>query len=221
MNAEEEFAKMWMFLCPDPDSPIHLRGLSPKGRETPLAAKNLIFTPAEYPLITDRCSAMMASAIALNDIGYNIYTCVNPIKPGHVAATVNDNDIACRRLVLIDIDRVATLEAPATDEEITQALELADQISASLSATMDATIFRVMSGNGVHLYLSLEDLPNDENSKQICKRLLNGLAARFDNGVMKIDTTVYNASRITKVPGTIMRKGVATNDRPYRMACVL
>jgi hypothetical protein len=77
----------------------------------------------------------------------------------------------------------------------------------------------VMSGNGYHLYYIL-DLPNDDASTALVTQTLNQLAAKFNNAVVGIDTTVYNASRITKVPGTIMRKGIATEDRPYRMAVV-
>jgi hypothetical protein len=48
--------------------------------------------------------------------------------------------------------------------------------------------------------------------------LLHRLADRFDNDVVKIDTSVYNASRITKVVGTVARKGAEGPARPYRVA---
>jgi len=47
---------------------------------------------------------------------------------------------------------------------------------------------------------------------------LHDLASRFDNSVVGIDKAVFNASRITKVPGTVMRKGQETPERPYRVA---
>ena len=47
------------------------------------------------------------------------------------------------------------------------------------------------------------------------------LANKFDNEIVKIDTVVYNASRITKVVGTIARKGLESEGRPYRMARVI
>jgi len=43
----------------------------------------------------------------------------------------------------------------------------------------------------------------------------------FDNDEAKIDRVVYNASRITKIPGTIMRKGIESDGRPFRMSRVL
>lgn len=157
----------------------------------------------------------------LNSQGFNLYTCVNPIKPDHVNNSVDDTDIACRRRLLIDIDRRGTLVAPATDHEIEHAERLADRIAARLLDECDAAVFRVMSGNGVHLYLPLQDLPNDSQSKDDCRGLLKGLADEFDNEIVKVDTIVYNASRITKLPGTIMRKGLESPDRPYRMARVV
>lgn len=220
MNAESELAKMWSIFPPDVDTPIHLRALPPKGLGSSLPVQNLIFTPAEYPLIIDRCAAVSASALSLNARGYNLYTCLNPIKPNHMRNGVNDNDISCRRRLLIDIDRVSTLVAPATNDDIAHAEMLADRITAALLAATTATVGRVMSGNGVHLYLSLDDHPNDLQSTNDCKRLLKGLASEFDDDVMKIDTGVSNAGRITKVPGTIMRKGTESADRPYRMAVV-
>jgi hypothetical protein len=57
--------------------------------------------------------------------------------------------------------------------------------------------------------------------------MLEALAKRYDTATVKVDTGVYNASRITKVPGTIARKGVEVedptgiNERCYRMASVL
>ena len=77
----------------------------------------------------------------------------------------------------------------------------------------------MMSGNGFHLYFPLDDLPNTETA--LVKGTLKELSRRFDSKTVKIDTSVFNASRVTKVPGTIMRKGEASEGRPYRMAKLL
>jgi hypothetical protein len=77
-----------------------------------------------------------------------------------------------------------------------------------------------MSGNGHHLYYVLQDVPNTPEATSTVHQVLQNLAARFDNANVKIDTSVFNASRITKVPGTIMRKGAESLLRPYRMAVV-
>jgi hypothetical protein len=77
-----------------------------------------------------------------------------------------------------------------------------------------------MSGNGHHLYYILNEIPNTPESESVVEMVLHNLARKFDNTQVKVDTVVFNASRITKVPGTIMRKGVESMDRPFRMAVV-
>jgi hypothetical protein len=47
------------------------------------------------------------------------------------------------------------------------------------------------------------------------------LATKFDNDTVGVDRVVYNAGRITKIPGTIARKGVESEGRPYRMAMIV
>jgi hypothetical protein len=78
----------------------------------------------------------------------------------------------------------------------------------------------VMSGNGYHLYYGLSDLENSESAKEGVRATLHHLSRLFDNDIVGVDTTVFNASRVTKVPGTVMRKGVPADDRPYRVAVV-
>ena len=129
-----------------------------------------------------------------------------------------DEDIKCRETLLIDIDRVGKTDEPATDAEVEHAKSLAMQIQAHLTDRGWPDPLRMMSGNGYHLYYILECLPNTTESNRMVKDALNELASKFDNNTVSVDTNVYNASRITKVPGTIMRKGLESAGRPYRMA---
>jgi hypothetical protein len=78
-----------------------------------------------------------------------------------------------------------------------------------------------MSGNGYHLYYILNQFPNDNHHKELVSGVLQELADHFDTPIVKVDTVVFNASRITKVPGTIAYKGTASANRPYRMARVI
>ena len=79
----------------------------------------------------------------------------------------------------------------------------------------------MMSGNGYHLYYVLNEILNDEVNKSLVEGALHELANKFNNSIVAVDTVVFNASRITKVPGTIARKGESTAERPHRMAVVL
>ena len=154
----------------------------------------------------------------MNSLGYNIYIVMNTIKESFRGKSVGDADIRHRDLLLIDIDRVEKLTAPATDDEIEAARLVADSIKAFMEERGWSDPIRVMSGNGHHLYYRLQGTPNDEASERMIQSALFTLAQRFDTDIVKVDTVVFNASRITKVPGTIARKGPESKGRPYRMA---
>ena len=225
MNASLELAKMWDFLSVDQPSPISVRAISPAGAVPILPAKNVTVTASKYPCVNARKLAFQKSASALGHEGYNVYIVMNSIDP-HFAGNetngiaVRDSDISARRLLLIDFDRIET-SAPATDHEIAEALSVADQVSEYLHERWCITPHKTMSGNGIHLYVPLDNIANDPASKTSCQRLLIALAKKFNTGTIRVDTSVYNASRITKVLGTIARKGTATAERPFRMAHAL
>ena len=162
-----------------------------------------------------------AEALRLNDVGYNAYVMMNPITPSFIGGAAKDGDISHRNILLIDIDRVEMKKEPANDAEVEAAGALAKTVMACLDHLGWPDPIRVMSGNGHHLYYALPDTPNNEDAKLNVQSLLKALAAKFDNETVKIDTAVFNASRITKVVGTIARKGVESEGRPYRMAHVL
>jgi hypothetical protein len=195
--------------------PIALRALQPG-----LPPKNFTFSAADYPSIGARWEAFANRAVPLNDAGYNIYTCLNPIRPDFQDKAVRDVHIECRRLLLIDLDRNGTSRDPANDVEIRLAIGVADKIEGWFLDRFNTKPIRVMSGNGIHLYYPME-LPNTDASQDYCRNVLKGLAREFDTRAIKVDTAVHNASRITKVPGTIARKGEATVDRPFRRAMFL
>lgn len=146
---------------------------------------------------------------------------MNPVRHDFSGKAVRDEDIEFRDLLLIDLDREGKTDVPATDEEIAAATQLADKIAAFLQAQGWDEPLRMMSGNGMHLYVVLDRLPNDDASRDRVKALLGELALEFNTDAVKVDTAVYNASRITKVPGTVARKGEESEGRPYRMARVL
>ncbi len=225
-DAAHELAKMWAIFPIGQANPISIRAISPKGASTFLLPENVTFNAAEFPELDDRKQAFADAALRLNEFGYNVYIVLNQIKTSFAGDTrnriaVSDQDIASRQRLLIDLDRTGTLLAPASDAEISEAADVADEISSHLGSLYGLESFKVMSGNGIHLYLPLDDIPNDPASNSCCQAMLKALARRFNTDNIKVDQTVYNASRITKVPGTIARKGCETAERPFRMACVL
>lgn len=139
---------------------------------------------------------------------------------------MKDAHITERRYLLIDVDRPETDE-PATDDEIDEVWKAAFPIEVDFFFSKGEEPISVCSGNGAHIYLPLGDLPNDQACKVVCQRMLHALADKHNTLTAKVDTSVFNASRITKVPGTVARKGVEVpddtgiNERYYRMASVV
>lgn len=217
-------SKMWQIFPVAPGEPIHLRAIWPKGVPGRCKAQNATFTASRYPNVADRQQAFERVALELNGLGYNVYTVLNRIDPSfegneHNHLAVNDEHIVRRRYLLIDIDRAETRQ-PISDDEIEDILEVVGQVENHLNKAYGYKRLTVFSGNGCHIYFPI-DLPNTPEAKELCRDLLRRMARKFDTATVKIDTTVYNASRITKVPGTVARKGLETEERPYRMAEVV
>jgi hypothetical protein len=220
-SAGLEVQKMWLIIGTTESSILELRAIWPSGMQPAKPALTIHFRAGNLGGIDTCKSVFEAEALRLNALGYNIYIVMNPIVPTFAGSAVKDEDINYRDLLLIDIDRAQKAKQPATDEEVHAAKQLADTVMTYLALNDWPEPIRVMSGNGHHLYYVLPAMANDEESKQYVQSLLKSLAAEFDNETVKIDTTVFNASRITKVVGTIARKGLESEGRSYRMAVVI
>jgi hypothetical protein len=215
-----EIAKIWKIFRVAPDVVLELRALWPNGLEGGKPPRIEHFRATNYSSIEAPQRAFETRALQLNDLGYNVYTVMNPIKPGFAGGAVKDDDILCRRLLLVDIDRAGQKKVPASQSELDAALEVAKLIRSYATSLDFPEPTMVMSGNGYHLYYPLPDLENDAETTEVVQQALLDLAHSFNTGSISVDTTVYNASRITKVPGTLMRKGVDSDERPYRIAVV-
>ena len=222
-TAHLEIRKMWHIFSITKHSVLELRALWPKHVKS--FKKPIVehFRGQDYGSALELAEAFELAALKLNEIGYNIYIVMNPIKSSFVGSAISDEDIQYRDLLLIDIDRAGKPKEPATDQEVDAAKQLAEEVEEFMETSGFKKPFKVMSGNGYHLYYLLigHDTDNTPESEQLVQRALKSLAKKFDNKIVKIDTTVFNAGRITKVPGTIMRKGYQSVTRPYRMAVVL
>ena len=218
-SAHLEIKKMWRIFYADDKSVFELRALWPKGvpnKQPPIVRH---YKVSNYSSLDGCKAAFEQDALSLNAKGYNIYTLLNPLNPDFSGKGGAQNaDILYHDLLLVDIDRTGETSEPATDQEVEAAKALAIEIRLFMEARAWSVPFVVMSGNGYHLYYVLEDVGNDSISTDLVKSVLNELAFKFDNATVSVDTCVHNAARITKVPGTIMRKGKESALRPYRMA---
>lgn len=132
-------------------------------------------------------------------------------------STASDRDVTCRRLLYVDIDSVRPSAVNATDDETAAAMTRTAQAVEWLSGELGfpAPLFHGTSGSGGMLLYRI-DLPNDHaTTEQIAGCLLTLSDALSDEGV-KIDTGVYNAARIFRVPGTVNAKSNTPQpDRPW------
>ena len=208
-----ETSNIWKVIELDDDSVLELRAIYPNAN-----AHCEIFYARKHQSLLGLQVALQHSAERHNNRGANCYVVMNPIKRDFMGGSAADKDIAVRTLLLIDIDRVGKKEHPASDSELEAAEALADGVMAYLAGKGWSSPKKVMSGNGFHLYYSLDRLEANKESRDLIRSLLNLLADKFDNGTVQIDRGVFNASRITKIIGTVARKGEETEERPYRMA---
>jgi hypothetical protein len=179
----------------------------------------------------DDHEALADEAVELDAQGWEVYVTLNPVRDELLAraanevkdrpqATTSDRDIATRRWLLIDIDPIRPSDVSATDEEKEAAYLKAKDVLQYLRQQAWPEPVIADSGSGFHFSYPI-DLPNDERSKELLKGVLDALAFTFDDEQVKLDTTVHNASRITRLYGTMNRKGNHIPERPHRRSEIL
>jgi hypothetical protein len=187
----------------------------------------------------DDFSLLAEAAAALDrrtDVS-GVYWTLNPVNPdclhraknhvrewaskGKGGAATSDAEILERRLMLIDLDGANRPSGiSATHEELKAAKKKAIRIAKFFAARNWDNPIVAMSGNGYHLLYRIK-LDNDRLNAELVRRMLSSVAVFFDDESVKIDTSVFNASRICKVYGTMARKGDDTLERPHRRSALL
>ncbi|MGI9072566.1 MAG: YfjI family protein, partial [Bryobacteraceae bacterium] len=146
----------------------------------------------------------------------------NTFKKPKLGLSTSDGDIVRRTRLVFDFDPRRPAGISATDQEVAAAQTCAAAAWKILDAQFKwpAAAAAIMSGNGTHLVWNL-DLPNDDESRALLEFVLRAADLLFSTEETSLDTGMFNASRIIKVPGTIARKGDDTPDRPHRLASVI
>ncbi len=174
-------------------------------------------------LIRDKEPRVSGIYVTLNEINPTLLgRRANRIKLriGRSDATTADADIIRRRWLPIDIDPRRPSGISSSDTEHTDALVLADSIRQFLIENGWPSPVVGDSGNGAHLLYPI-DLPNDEESRNLIRSVLEFLDKRFSDSRCKVDTANFNAARIWKIYGTTSRKGDPLPDRPHRRSRIL
>jgi P4 family phage/plasmid primase-like protien len=175
---------------------------------------------------------LAASALNLSESASGVYFTFNPVNPDLLARRMNrvapmqkgdgatEADALCRRWLFIDVDSERPSGISATDEEKANSRETAELVRDHLRALDWPDPILADSGNGYHLLYRI-DLPAAADADNLVKKVLRALAARFDTPTVKIDHQVGNRARLTKLYGTVARKGDETATRPYRSSRIL
>jgi DNA primase len=172
----------------------------------------------------------IAAALIAKENGKHqaIYVTANPVDPSLLArnhnkfeygshTTTSDSEIVSRRWFLIDLDPVRAAGISSTAGELELARQRAEDIKTWLKSIDWPDCVTATSGNGYHLMYRVDE-PNDEATRVEFEYATKMLASIFSDDKINVDTTVWNASRIWKLYGTIAAKGSDTADRPHRVA---
>ncbi len=127
--------------------------------------------------------------------------------------TTGDGEIDKIRWLLVDTDPVRPAGVSASDAEKKLAFATAKRVYKYLRSVGFSAPVVCDSGNGYHLLYSVRMVSADASH---VKKFLQALDMMFSDEHVSIDTSVFNPSRITKVYGTIARKGANTAERPHR-----
>lgn len=162
--------------------------------------------------------------------GKNVFITLNEIKPACYSRaqhdclikvfrepTTGDKEIERYEWLLIDLDPERPAGISSTNEELYAAKEKAAKVYKWLSEKGFKQPLAGMSGNGCHLLYKI-DLENTSENTAIVENTLKALDVLFSDQVIKIDTSVFNPARISKLYGTTAQKGSSTEERPHRMS---
>ena len=154
------------------------------------------------------------------DLWKGLFFCLNQFVRGAGAAT-SDGDVTRRLWVPVDVDPTKSEpNGSATDVEKAAAKAVADRVVAGLQKYGFKEIVTSDSGNGYHASIPVS-MSNDATSTAAIKALFQRLESRFGNPAAHIDQTIFNASRVLKLPGSTARKGAHSAIRPHRMAAII
>jgi hypothetical protein len=168
-----------------------------------------------------------SDVVALNGRG-NLYINLNRLHPdlfGRAADRVKpysetrftDAEVIWRPRLCVDIDPVRLSGINSTDAELRAAVELGSILYDYIVVEFDFDVVPVHSGNGVQLVFPIDEPVNSSS----VSGLLKHLDRKFSTPYAKIDTSLSDAARIVRLPGTLNCKGDDIPERPRRMSHIM
>jgi P4 family phage/plasmid primase-like protien len=199
------------------------------GSEEVLVELRVLAEKGTYSGYFDNVADLAAAAVRWSGRG-NVYITLNRVHPDCAARRLNrtewakregttkDKEIVRRTGIYIDCDPHRLSGIASTDGEHEAALQLAREVRQWLGEQGLPEPLFISSGNGAGLFYKI-DLPAEDGG--LVKRLLEALAAKFDNAAVSIDKSVHNAARIVRLAGTLNSKGEDRPDRPHRLSRIV
>jgi len=137
----------------------------------------------------------------------------------------NFGDIVGLQIVTLDIDPIREPETPSTNQELKNALEVAEFIRNWFSKKGYISPIRAMTGNGVCLYFctpyfEITDENRDEVTRAI-EKFEQNCRKKFKEILKEKNCQIdrmFDLPRIGKVIGTMSVKGKNTKERPWRLS---
>ena len=200
----------------DPADVVELRVLYPAGDGGKKPVVSRLYDQAHW-------ANLVEDAERCNLAGAQCYVTLNPVQADWLRwdarRSAKDADITRRRWLLVDLDSARPAGTSATEAMVEAAHRLGVRICGAMQERGWPRPVVADSGNGIHLLWRI-DLPNDDESRALVQSVLNGLSISFDTAAVTVDQTVHNASRITKLYGSVAGKGEHTAETPHRMSAL-
>ena len=159
----------------------------------------------------------------------NIYINLQQLKAG--SATDKRQDVARYVRFLVDIDRrdkrVDGVRVNASEEDRIALFNVAREVGQWVSGILGAHPLVADSGNGFHLCWSLrpdaftESIAASHENQMVYGECLKAIGQRFDNELVKIDTSLSEPEQIIRLWGTWNRRDPETEGRPHRQSRIL
>ena len=143
---------------------------------------------------------------------------LNKITRGRVGSTTSDQDVTAYSFILVDADPVRPSGISSSKEEKREAARVIKKVVRFLNG-LGIEGYLADSGNGFHFLIPVS-IPIMQTAGASVRNFLQHLKEMFSTSKVSIDTTVANPARISKLYGTMVRKGSDTPDRPHRRSAI-
>jgi hypothetical protein len=161
------------------------------------------------------------------------YVTMNPVDPDLLARATNrakrcgkrdkttgDGETLRRTRLVFDADPQRKAGISSTEAEKALAHDKILFVADALAHLGWPEPIIADSGNGYHASYAI-DLANDDDAKDLVERVLKAADQLWTDVAVKIDASLFNASRIMKLYGTMACKGDSIPTRPHRMARIM